>query len=205
MYRKVLRHFVGGSSRCLFIAALALTSTLANTSVARADTSWDCFRKSDGRYTQRVTIWWGHTARDATWACNEWVSNCGASGGCVASGNPGNSSQCDVRNRRDGCSIPLSDPTSLAYKEIFRLACNAHDACYHAPWNRISDYWSGFNKCNDNFWIDMNRICDRQSDFIGCRIVASVWADAMNFDPLRTQFSNAFGSDQRWTNQNCSY
>ncbi len=37
-------------------------------------------------YQGDVTIWWGHKASDATWACNSWKSSCANAGGCVASG-----------------------------------------------------------------------------------------------------------------------
>jgi len=161
--------------------------------------SWDCFGKN-GRFIGRTGIWWGNTPADGTWACNEWNKEaCSAAGGCVASGG---SNQCDVSKRTDGCSLDWGDPTTVAYREIFKEACNAHDTCYHAPWDRISDFWSGFNKCNDNFWRDMNAICNAKG-IVGCGIVASVWADAMNFDPGRTKFSDSFAADQRWMNSNC--
>ena len=37
-------------------------------------------------YQGDVTIWWGHKAEDATWACNSWKSVCGNAGGCTATG-----------------------------------------------------------------------------------------------------------------------
>lgn len=176
----------------VFVFSAAATTTVSG--AARADSSWNCFR-NDGRLMSRITIWWGNTPTDASWACNQWISDC--NGSCMASG-------CDLSQRVDGCSIPLNDPTSNAYKNIFRNACNAHDVCYHAPWDRISDYWSGFNRCNDNFWNDMNSICDSGAvDWATCRVVASVWADAMNFDPLRTKFSDSFANDQAWMRSNC--
>jgi hypothetical protein len=44
---------------------------------------WSCFL--NGRGTGGVSISWGHTAGAATWACNNWVSQCGnAPQGCTA-------------------------------------------------------------------------------------------------------------------------
>lgn len=37
-------------------------------------------------YQGDVTINWGHTAGDAGWACDNWISNCGNRGGCNATG-----------------------------------------------------------------------------------------------------------------------
>jgi len=119
-------------------------------------------------------------------------------------GNPSARERCDVTKRIDGCSA-LNDAISNTYKEVFREACNAHDSCYHAPWDRISDYWSGFNKCNNNFWNDMNAKCDSlpKIEVLACKFVASIWGDAMNFDPGRTVFSDSFERDQRWMRENC--
>lgn len=33
-----------------------------------------------------VTITWGHTSGDASWACDNWKSSCGNAGGCNATG-----------------------------------------------------------------------------------------------------------------------
>jgi hypothetical protein len=96
----------------------------------------------------------------------------------------------------------LNDPTSNAYKVIFREACKDHDACYHAPWDRISDYSAGFNKCNDNFWNDMRYICAHSTE-VGCAVVATAWATAMNADPGRAKFFESFAKDQIWKDSNC--
>jgi len=186
------------------VAALLVLGALPHTARADGTSAWDCFRR-DGRFVNRVEIWWGHRPGDAAWACNQWTADCG--GDCVASGNAANPNSCDVRQRMDGCSISFNDPSSNAYKEVFRDACNAHDACYHAPWDTISDFWAGFNKCNDNFWNDMNAKCGNVEWYnqFPCRVVASVWADAMNFDPGRTNFSDSFSRDQQWMSNNCSH
>jgi len=72
--------------------------------------NWNCFGRN-GRFIGRVGIWWGNTATDGTWACNEWrKSECSAAGGCVASGSLVGAADCDVSKRADGCSLPLYDP-----------------------------------------------------------------------------------------------
>jgi hypothetical protein len=179
------------------VAARALKADQAITS------SWDCFGKN-GRFIDRVGIWWGNTATDGTWACNEWrKERCSAAGGCVASGG---SEACNVLNRTDGCSLDfLNDPTSNAYKDIFRPACDAHDICYQAPWDRIASVDAAFNKCNDNFWIDMSVICTRSNAPVGCAIVASAWATAMNVDPGRGKFFQSFANDQIWKDKTCQH
>jgi|GEM_PF-3853632 len=162
--------------------------------------TWNCLRASDGHYVDRVTITWGHTAGDASWACNNWLGSCGSGGGCTAVGHPrGNPDKCDINTQFDGCSVPFSDSISQYGKTIFRAACNQHDACYRAPW---SDYWSGFNTCNDRFWDDMGAVCATKSWDDDCHVIRSVWGSAMNFDPGRTKFSDAYYDGQRWT-QGC--
>jgi len=118
--------------------------------------SWDCFG-DDGRFKQRVTFNGENTADAAALQCNQRLPEC--HGRCVASGNASNESECNVSTRIDGCSTPMNDPVSNTYKDKFRTACDAHDACYHAPFDSISDFWAGFNQCNNNFWNDMNAIC----------------------------------------------
>ena len=156
---------------------------------------WNCYT-SDGRYRGAVNA---NSVSAAAAVCNQSIAGCGTNGGCRASGG------CDiVKERVDGCSVPdwLNNSTSTAYKEYFRSACNAHDECYHAPWDRIGG--DGFAKCNDNFWHDMMNFCDSNLWAVGCPIVASVWADAMNNDPGRTQFKTRFGQDQQWAQSHCS-
>mmetsp|Transcript_12115 Transcript_12115/g.25811 ORF Transcript_12115/g.25811 Transcript_12115/m.25811 type:complete len:332 (-) Transcript_12115:300-1295(-) len=45
------------------------------------DSTWQCYSKKDGSHEGDVTIWWGHTAGDAEWACGEWRDGC-KDGGC---------------------------------------------------------------------------------------------------------------------------
>jgi hypothetical protein len=52
---------------------------------------WECFLdiayRTDETHTHEgnVKIWWGHTKNDATWACNNWIPNCGTGwGACYA-------------------------------------------------------------------------------------------------------------------------
>ena len=67
------------------IAVIALIGTVTHSSLAlaKSTTSWRCWH--DGEAKGTVNIWWGHTAGDAAWACNHWISACGnAPGGCSA-------------------------------------------------------------------------------------------------------------------------
>lgn len=44
-------------------------------------TTWTCYNQ--GNPVGIVSIWWGHTAEDAKWACDEWRKPiCGNEGGC---------------------------------------------------------------------------------------------------------------------------
>ncbi|MBR8833398.1 MAG: hypothetical protein DSM106950_04975 [Stigonema ocellatum SAG 48.90 = DSM 106950] len=45
------------------------------------NTIWTCYNNS--KPVGDVTIWWGHKERDAEWACNKWISQCGNGGGCT--------------------------------------------------------------------------------------------------------------------------
>jgi len=164
---------------------------------------WNCYTR-DGRYRGTVNPFWFYQddPSDAAAECDHQLDICATDGGCVASGD-GITRSCDVTSRVDGCSIPLNDPTSQWLKDVFRDACNAHDYCYHAPYGAIGA--GGFDLCNQNFWNDMQSACDSQPWYnqLGCRTGASVWADAMNFEPGRTTFWNSFMSDQEWVSNNC--
>lgn len=35
-------------------------------------TTWACYNPNRQRYVSSVKIWWGHTAGDGSWACNNW-------------------------------------------------------------------------------------------------------------------------------------
>lgn len=35
-------------------------------------TTWACYNPNRQRYVSSVQIWWGHTAGDGSWACNNW-------------------------------------------------------------------------------------------------------------------------------------
>jgi hypothetical protein len=51
----------------------------------RQESDWNCYLYSqENQGVGKVKIWWGHTAGDATWACNNWLSKCGSLGGCFA-------------------------------------------------------------------------------------------------------------------------
>jgi hypothetical protein len=163
---------------------------------------WNCFTR-DGRYRGTIDVFWS-TENDppsAAAACDQALSDCINNPGlCTASGTGIAPTACDVTSQIDGCSIPIDDG---GFREIFRDACNAHDACYHAPWDTLGG--DGFDTCNTNFWNDMNSICDAGPwyNWINCRLEASVWADAMNFYPGRSSFWNSFQSDQAWVRNNC--
>jgi hypothetical protein len=65
------------------VIALIGSVTYSNSALAQRTTSWRCWHNGEAKGT--VNIWWGHTAGDAAWACNNWISVCGnASGGCSA-------------------------------------------------------------------------------------------------------------------------
>jgi len=40
----------------------------------KKETAWYCVR--NGFIVDSVTIWWGHTTSDGSWACNAWRSSC---------------------------------------------------------------------------------------------------------------------------------
>jgi hypothetical protein len=45
-------------------------------------TYWTCYHYDQPLKT--IGIWWGHEIKDAVWACNNWISECGNGGGCQA-------------------------------------------------------------------------------------------------------------------------
>jgi hypothetical protein len=67
----------GESTRLANNFELMVISIDLNANPAYADISvkklsqWDCYDQSMTVVSQ-VEIWWGHTAEDGTWACNEW-------------------------------------------------------------------------------------------------------------------------------------
>lgn len=65
------------------IVLLGSAVTYSTSAQAQRTTTWRCWHNGVAQGT--VSIWWGHTAGDAAWACNNWISACGnAPGGCSA-------------------------------------------------------------------------------------------------------------------------
>jgi hypothetical protein len=73
-------------SLLLSIGVATCITTLPALAQSRT-TTWRCYvinRDNIPSLMGRVSIWWGHTPQDAQWACNNWISACGNSGGCYA-------------------------------------------------------------------------------------------------------------------------
>jgi hypothetical protein len=69
----------------IFAGATITLVSAALPAAARYTSVWDCYlNHKDNKNAGRVNIWWGHTAGDAAWACNNWISECGNNGGCWA-------------------------------------------------------------------------------------------------------------------------
>jgi hypothetical protein len=45
--------------------------------------TYTCYLKKDNSNKGTVKTWWGGVA-DASWACDNWVPDCGQGGGCTA-------------------------------------------------------------------------------------------------------------------------
>ena len=66
-------------------ASLAITTAVSPVLAQGHTSKWACrLLHKDNQYVGDVEIWWGHTEGDASWACNEWISECGNNGGCWA-------------------------------------------------------------------------------------------------------------------------
>lgn len=113
------------STYCLCLVAFAGAAS-ADNGEGKPKTNWSCMRKDNKQYVGDVAIWWGHTAKDASWACGQWISTCGNNGGCNAQpkkggsggGGPGGQAQefLDAHNRVRGeyGAPPLKWSASLA-------------------------------------------------------------------------------------------
>jgi hypothetical protein len=73
---------------CALFAVIGYTSALP-------ETKWKCLLNN--RVVGDVKIWWGHTAGDGKWACNEWVGACKKS--CLAETLPETKWKCLLNNR----------------------------------------------------------------------------------------------------------
>ncbi|GAX16390.1 hypothetical protein FisN_10Hu379 [Fistulifera solaris] len=49
-----------------------------------ASTRWNCYQEDPIVFRGSVDIWWGHETVDGSWACDEWIADCKANGGCRA-------------------------------------------------------------------------------------------------------------------------
>jgi hypothetical protein len=77
------RKTIGSAAAIVAIAAIALLGSTA--AAQQIKSKWYCWKW--GSVVSQVEIWWGHTAGDAGWACNEWrKSEC--NGECTASPAP---------------------------------------------------------------------------------------------------------------------
>lgn len=131
---------------------------------------WNCYRKSDNRFIDRVQIWWGHNVGDGTWACNSWLSACGNGGGCMVTG--GAWDDCNTWRTTDGCSAGL-EPCRSALKQ----ACDQHDYCYNGP---VSEgFQQGYRACNYLF-------INRAKEVGVCVGDAQAWFNGMMLDSLNT-------------------
>ena len=159
---------------------------------------WNCYSKSNGAYIETINFSGGPS--EAVQACSDRRGDLCGDRSCYVTGG------CDATQRWDGCSIPEwleNNPWTQYGKEKFIHGCNRHDSCYAGL---SDDYWSGFNNCNDRFWDDMGGACNSVPWYenLHCMTIRSVWADAMNFDPGRTQFSDAYAGARKWAEENCS-
>lgn len=85
----------------------------------------------------------------------------------------------------DGCSVPITDPATRSYKDIFYKACAIHDYCYAMPDNS-KDF------CDNTFYDQMMSIAG--NDVFG-QTVASTWY----------QFVQILGKkDYKWANGHCT-
>ncbi|KAL3781518.1 hypothetical protein ACHAW5_000734 [Stephanodiscus triporus] len=96
-----------------------------------------------------VEINWGHTEGDGSWACDEWVPNCGKMGGCLAVGDGEvirNYSKwdCYLKNCTGG-PIPPSIPN------------NCYQGDVDIDWGHTEKdgYWA----CNENISSCRNSVC----------------------------------------------
>ena len=64
-------------------ATLAASVVTGLPAYAQSNSTWDCYF-SNSSFAKRVSISWGHTPSDATWACNAWIPECANNGGCFA-------------------------------------------------------------------------------------------------------------------------
>jgi len=154
----------------------------------------NCYR-TDGGFAGRTATFDTTANKDSI--CNSQFQYCGSLG-CKASWN------CDVTQRQDGCSFDWTDPITVAYKEIFREACNRHDLCYSGPWTAIGG--DGFSACNNNFFNDMYDACSNMGTlFLGCLIVRGVWSDEMHPNHIGyPYFQASWSNDQQWVQNSCS-
>jgi hypothetical protein len=98
----------------------------------------------------------------------------------------------------DGCSAPVDDPASKAYKELFKGACDQHDFCY-------STLASGKGTCDDDFRANMESICRGYYHGVlnalqlgNCLAAVGVWYEAVNL-----QGQSSYDGDQSWALNNC--
>ena len=69
----------------IFVAATVAASAALPAQAQRHISGWDCYLNHQERQkVGSVRIWWGHTAGDAAWACNNWRPACSNNGGCYA-------------------------------------------------------------------------------------------------------------------------
>jgi hypothetical protein len=72
----------------VFAGAIVAVTCIASPAFSqRSYSSWGCYLNNvqENEKAGDVEIWWGHKPTDASWACNNWISNCrNNKGGCYA-------------------------------------------------------------------------------------------------------------------------
>lgn len=106
----------------------------------------------------------------------------------------------EAQRREDGCSNPMNDPTSVAYRGLFKAACDQHDFCYSSTGNRKES-------CDGMFRENMTSICNgyfqgvlNSTPLLSCLSGATAWYGVV---ALHATAMEAYVNGQAWAKTNC--
>jgi hypothetical protein len=101
--------------------------------------------------------------------------------------------------RTDGCSVPLADGTTRAWKDTFYNQCLVHDHCEAMPWTKmplpmssgLPDTYYYLKKCNDQLFSAMWPVN---------QLAANTWATALT----AAGQNGGWIPDQNWADNHCT-
>ena len=109
------------------------------------------------------------------------------------------------KKTQSACSVPDGDFDFLTDDDDVRKfspACQTHDLCYSAPWQKAGKYNEGKEFCDDAFSRDLRAICINDSNSVDCEIWEDIFVAGVK-QSVTDQPQESYDNGQNWANSHC--